>query len=163
MSFIFIEKLNLSMQVDYIKQVILLVPHRLPYCECIAVFQTLLARKVDVDIEKTATRLYSHNLDVDLVNSRKLMALSGKEHIFQMTALGRKALVEQLKKGCLSPETLILKKGARVIFTKNNYERGFVNGTLGEIVAFNEDGIPMVLTKQHRKSAHDLLSWDYLK
>ncbi|HBC44838.1 TPA: AAA family ATPase [Candidatus Collierbacteria bacterium] len=123
------------------------------------IYQILSARKVDVTIEKTITRLYSHNIDVDTINSRKLTALAGEEHTFQMTSLGRKTLIERIKKSCLSPETLILKKGARVIFTKNNFERGFVNGTLGEIVAFNENGIPIVLTKQNRKIEASPMEW----
>jgi hypothetical protein len=62
-----------------------------------------------------------------------------------MTTHGRKKLVEQLKKSCLSVENLVLKKGARVIFIKNNYEVGYVNGTQGTVIGF-EDGYPVVET-----------------
>src|SRR5207249_2239669 len=43
-----------------------------------------------------------------------------------------------LKKSCLAPEEFILKKGAQVMFVKNNYEEGYVNGTLGEVIGFTE-------------------------
>ena len=43
-------------------------------------------------------------------------------------------MVEALKKSCLAPETLRLKIGAKVMFVKNNFEEGYVNGTLGTIV-----------------------------
>jgi lysophospholipase L1-like esterase len=33
----------------------------------------------------------------------------------------------------------VLKKGAVVMFVKNNFEKGYVNGTLGKIVDFEED------------------------
>ena len=114
---------------------------------------------VDVDIEKAVTRLYSHNVDVNTINDKKLSALPGEEHIFQMTSIGKKALVERIKKSCLSPEILVLKKGAKVIFTKNNFEEGFVNGTLGEVIGFSEDDIPIILTKQNRKIEADPMEW----
>lgn len=123
------------------------------------IYQTLTARKVTVNIEKTITRLYSHNVDVNTINDKKLAALVGEEHIFQMTQLGKKTLVERIIKSCLSPEILVLKKGASVIFTKNNFERGFVNGTLGEVIGFSEDDIPIVRTLQNRKIEADPMEW----
>ncbi len=123
------------------------------------IYQTLSERLVDVDIEKAVTRLYSHNVDVNTINDKKLSALPGEEHIFQMTSIGKKALVERIKKSCLSPEILVLKKGAKVIFTKNNFEEGFVNGTLGEVIGFSEDDIPIILTKQNRKIEADPMEW----
>ena len=51
-----------------------------------------------------------------------------------MQEKGRHNLVEMLKKSCLAPETLRLKEGAKVMFVKNNFEEGYVNGTLGTVV-----------------------------
>ncbi|MBI4130665.1 AAA family ATPase, partial [Candidatus Roizmanbacteria bacterium] len=121
-------------------------------------YSRLLTRKVSVNFEGAMTRLYSHNADVDRVNAVKLQALPGDEQVFYMASQGNKALVEQLKKGCLSPEKLTLKKGAHVMFTKNNYEEGFVNGTLGEVVGF-EDELPVVMTKQGRKIGVVPMEW----
>src|SRR3989344_2801255 len=47
---------------------------------------------------------------------------------------GRHNIVEALKKSCLAPEVLHLKQGAKVMFVKNNFEQGYVNGTLGTVV-----------------------------
>ncbi len=93
-----------------------------------------LGRKADKDIPK----LFSHNVDVDVLNQRELDKISINTREFAMDASGPDKLVAQLKKGCLSPEKLQLKVGARVMFTKNNFEEGFVNGTLGKVVGFSE-------------------------
>lgn len=47
-----------------------------------------------------------------------------------MDTKGTKHVVESLVKNCLSPETLELRKEAMVMCTKNNFEVGYVNGTL---------------------------------
>jgi len=77
------------------------------------------------------TKLYSHNKDVDTENEAELIRLSGKTSEYEMQSRGKNHLVEALKKSCLAPETLRLKLGAKVMFVKNNFEEGYVNGTLG--------------------------------
>lgn len=84
-------------------------------------------------------QLYTHNVDVDRKNTQELAKLETEEKIFLMSTKGTSSRVEQLIKGCLSPEELVLKEGASVMFTKNNFENGYVNGTLGTIVGFDED------------------------
>ena len=65
-----------------------------------------------------------------------------------MSSMGDKLLTDGLKRGCLSPEQLDLKTGAIVMFTKNDPEGRFVNGTLGVVTEFaREDGFPVVVTK----------------
>ncbi len=89
-------------------------------------------------------RLFSHNIDVNRVNDDELAKLPGKHRVFEMTTQGAPLVVEALKKGCLSPETLTLKVGTKVMFTKNNFQAGFVNGTLGEVTSIDDWGMPMV-------------------
>ena len=86
------------------------------------------------------TRLHTHNIDVDEINSRELAKLPGQQREFQMESHGRKPLVDSLKKSCLAPEILKLKTGAKVMFVKNNFEEGYVNGTLGKVAGFTADG-----------------------
>ncbi|HEY4511264.1 MAG TPA: AAA family ATPase [Candidatus Paceibacterota bacterium] len=104
------------------------------------------------------TRLYTHNADVDMVNVGELNKISGDTKEFHMTHKGRDILVELLKKSCLAPATLTLKKDARVMFVKNNFEEGFVNGTLGVIVGF-EDGFPVVQTTAGKKITAKPMNW----
>lgn len=125
----------------------------------ISVQEHLQSRIVTHHQPEVSTRLYSHNIDVDRVNEQKLKQLPGEAHQYQMTSKGAKPLVEQLKKSCLSPETLTLKKSASVMFTKNNFEMGFVNGTLGEVIGF-KDGAPVVLTKDNRTITVPQMEWE---
>ena len=68
---------------------------------------------------------------------------------FKMFESGKERMVENLKKGCLSPEVLQLKKGAVVMCTKNNQKERFVNGTLGVVVGFEEfSGYPIIKTRR---------------
>jgi hypothetical protein len=93
-------------------------------------------------------QLYTHNMDVDKKNIEELNKIEGDEKVFLMNTKGSTTRVEQLKKGCLSPEELVLKEGASVMFTKNNFENGYVNGTLGRVIGFDEDnGFPRVETR----------------
>lgn len=81
------------------------------------------------------TRLYTHNVDVDTVNDVELDKVDEYEVVYEMMSKGKKPLVEALKKSCLAPENLRLKKGARVMCVKNNFDEGYVNGTLGVVVS----------------------------
>ena len=97
------------------------------------------------------TQLYSHNADVDRINEVEIGKISGDIRTFTMTSQGKDTLVTSLKRGCLSPETLSLKIGARVMFTKNDIEHKYVNGTLGEVIGFVKDsGYPVIKTSGGR-------------
>jgi hypothetical protein len=87
-------------------------------------------------------------MDVDRINQAELIKLPGEAKSFHMTSMGDKLLADGLKRGCLSPERLDLKTGAVVMFTKNDPDGRFVNGTLGVVSDFDkEDGYPVVVTK----------------
>ena len=92
------------------------------------------------------TRLYTHNVDVDAENERELEKLEGKAHVYEMSSKGKSHIVEALKKGILAPETLRLKKKAAVMFIKNSFDEGYVNGTLGVVEDFDNNGLPIVRT-----------------
>ncbi len=109
----------------------------------------LAGRKLKIDsLPGSITRLFTHNMDVDRINQAELVKLPGEIRSFLMTSMGDKLLADGLKRGCLSPERLDLKTGASVMFTKNDPEGRFVNGTLGVVTEFaRDDGFPVVLTK----------------
>ena len=107
-----------------------------------------------------APKLYSHNADVDRVNDKILAQLSGTPQIYAMSSQGPDPLVAALKKGCLSPEQLCLKVGAAVMFTKNNPQAGFVNGTLGTVEGFDKhDGHPVIKTRSGRRIEVEPMDW----
>ena len=124
---------------------------------------TLLNEQTEIaydDIEPT--RLYTHNADVDAVNARQLAALPGPARTFRMTVTGRKPLIEGLMKNCLSPEELVLKEDAMVMCTKNNFEAGYVNGTLGRVVRFS-DGYPIIVTTDGRELTIKPTTWEVVE
>lgn len=109
----------------------------------------LASRRLSFDsLPRGITRLFTHNMDVDRINQAELAKIPGEAKIFYMSATGDKLMAEGLKRGCLSPEQLALKQGAAVMFTKNDPDGRFVNGTLGVVTGFDaEDGNPVVATR----------------
>ncbi len=97
------------------------------------------------------TKLYTHNVDVDALNARELAKLAGESERYEMTTTGRRKLVETLRASCLAPETLELKRGAAVMFVKNNPEAGYVNGTLGRVEGFAQKTLPLVAASDGRR------------
>ena len=97
------------------------------------------------------TKLYSHNVDVDRENAGELARLPGKGFLYRMKTSGVAAILKVLKGGCLAPDILTVKKHAMVMFVKNNFEKGYVNGTLGRVRDFDESGFPVVEALDGRK------------
>ncbi|MCU0653260.1 MAG: AAA family ATPase [Candidatus Pacebacteria bacterium] len=102
-----------------------------------------LQNRIDasLDMEVVPTKLYTHNADVDIENDQELEKLDAKEFRYRMELIGPAALAEKLQKGCLAPANLRLKIGARVMFCKNNFEEGYVNGTLGVVEKLGEERV----------------------
>ncbi len=92
------------------------------------------------------TRLFTHNAKVDIINKKKLDKIEGEARAFYMEDDGVDAVVNALKNGCLAPEELLLKEGAVVMFVRNNFEVGYVNGTTGTVIDFDDDGFPIIET-----------------
>ncbi len=92
------------------------------------------------------TKLFTHNADVDRINQMHLEQIGSNSRFFKAVVKGNEALREMLKKSVLALENLELKAGAQVMFIKNNYEAGYVNGTLGRVTGFTDKGNPLVKT-----------------
>jgi ATP-dependent exoDNAse (exonuclease V) alpha subunit len=105
------------------------------------------------------TKLYTHNTDVDKINDFQLSKINQKEFAYQMLASGPKDIITSLKKSCLAPEKLVLKQGAQVMFIKNNFEQGYVNGTQGRVVGFDAMSMPMIETVSGKIITARQASW----
>jgi DNA-binding CsgD family transcriptional regulator len=105
------------------------------------------------------TKLFTHNIDVDIINDKYLSLISGAEKKYEMTSRGSRSLIENLKKSCLSPETLRLKVGAKVMFTKNDPAGNFVNGTTGTVDSFGQFGEPSVRTLSGKLITVSPMTW----
>ncbi len=124
---------------------------------------TLLQEQTSIAFEHLEpTKLYTHNADVDAVNSAKLAELPAPSRTFKMAGTGRKPLVEGLMKNCLSPEFLYLKEDALVMCTKNNFEEGYVNGTLARVIRF-EEGYPVIETTDGEQIAMKPTTWEIVE
>lgn len=109
------------------------------------------------------TQLYSHNVDVDSINERKLAALLAPQHSYHMRTKGRKAAVEMLAKSLLAPETLQLKEGAEVMFVANDFTKGFVNGSRGKVVRFSDAQLPVVKLHNGRVVLVEPHTWSIME
>lgn len=105
------------------------------------------------------TKLYTNNIDVDAINNFELDRVNKPTHQYVMTSRGKKELVDTLKRGCLAPEDLLIKETAVAMFIKNNPAKGYINGTLGKVVGFNDDGYPLVETYSGKTIVASPTSW----
>jgi len=106
----------------------------------------------------TPTRLYTHNVDVDVVNAGELRKLSGEQKVFRMIGTGKTDALKILKKYCMAPEELTLRIGAAVMCVKNNPKAGYVNGTLGTVVGFDYASV-LVRTTDGRDLTVKIDTW----
>jgi hypothetical protein len=107
-----------------------------------------------------ATKLYTHNIDVDRINHEALKKLDGKEEVFVHESKGSDKNIDKIFRSTLVLEALTLKKNAVVIFIKNNSEEGYVNGTTGIVEGFSSvDNLPIVRTSEGKKIKLEREDW----
>lgn len=101
----------------------------------------------DFPKKMNVTKLYTHNVDVDQINNEELDKLSHPVQTFYSANEGKVKDVQRIFNTCFAVPELQLKKEAVVLFIKNNPDRGYINGTLGRIIGFDdESGYPEVET-----------------
>jgi ATP-dependent exoDNAse (exonuclease V) alpha subunit len=105
------------------------------------------------------TKLYTHNVDVDRINAVHLAELGGKIRKFDATTKGNQKILESFKKSVQASEHIVLKKGAKVMFVRNNPEAGYINGSMGEIIDYSEEGFPLVRLLNGRKIIANEENW----
>ncbi len=101
----------------------------------------------DLDIDFTPTKLYTHNMDVNRINSDELKNINNEAHVFNYESQGAKTNIEKLFKSALVQEELVLKKDAVVMFIKNNPEKYYINGTTGVVIDFSKDDAKLPIVK----------------
>lgn len=85
-----------------------------------------------------ATRLSTHNDDVDFLNLHRFKALPGAERVFK--AVDSAGAPSEALEVC-APAVLSLKVGAQVMLTKNTkLKAGLANGSRGVVVDFDSSG-----------------------
>jgi ATP-dependent exoDNAse (exonuclease V) alpha subunit len=110
----------------------------------IDLLKSRIGAKLHSDIKPV--KIYTHRVDVDSLNTMELSKIDEKPITYWMQSKGLAHLVRQLQNNCLAPEELMLKKGAVVMFVKNNFNEGYINGTMGLVEDFDDDEYPIVKT-----------------
>lgn len=91
---------------------------------------------------------------VDYINDKKLEELPGEPVVLEGEITG-----EFPENSLPTSKDLILKPGAQIIFIKNDYERRWVNGTIGVVSGIDEDGTLYVVTDQGEEFDVNKDSW----
>lgn len=102
---------------------------------------TRYGTEIDTSEEDMYITLATRRDNVDFINDKKLAELPGDPVIFEGEITG------QFPESSLpTSKDLVLKPGAQIIFIKNDYDRRWVNGTIGVVSGIDEDGIIYVIT-----------------
>lgn len=83
-------------------------------------------------------RIMTKNVDVDNWNDTQLLSTEGKMSRYVADVSGNRHQREKLIKNMITPSSLILKVGAKVMATCNNMSEGYYNGSVGRVVALRE-------------------------
>jgi hypothetical protein len=89
--------------------------------------------------EHEGINLYFKNVDVDRENDIFLDKIDSPDRFWKMKCDGNPYDVEKITNRWTGQENLRVKEGARVMFLSNNFNRGYVNGSMGEVVGFGKD------------------------
>lgn len=119
----------------------------------------MLESKTTVPHKGDHIKLYTHNENVDIINQEAFRTIKGETRVYHMTTKGKAALVASLKNNCLADEVLQLKIGAKVICIKNSQDRSYVNGSMGKVISFDNEGAPVVELVNGKKVTIKADSW----
>lgn len=92
--------------------------------------------KISKEFIQNNITLTTHNKKADDINSELLHAIAERPYKFKCKVEGSFG-----EKNFPAEEELVLKKGARVMFLKNNTEKNYYNGKIGIVTFINEEKI----------------------
>ena len=125
---------------------------------------TLLNQRVGAELDDNnshlAITLSTRRDTADFINEKHLEMLPGESTIFKGNVKG-----EFPESSFPTPIELELKTGAQVMFIKNEYDKRWVNGTLGTIIGFgdDEDGVIYVRTENDIDVDVERESWSNIR
>lgn len=103
-------------------------------------------------------RLMTHNRQVDYVNETELEKLDSKPYTFVAAVTGTFP-----EESYPTADSLTLKKGAQVMFIKNDPERRFINGTLGEVKGIDKNSIAVRLAESGTVINVEPMEWQNIR
>lgn len=116
-------------------------------------------RQTSPEKEPGTIMLTTHNFQADRVNEKMLSALAGEPRIFHAEIEG-----EFGDNQYPADDKLALKKGAQVMFLKNDNEGGrYYNGKIGTVTGFATDTIFIKCDNEEEEISLDRHTWDQVK
>ena len=103
-------------------------------------------------------RLMTHNRQVDYVNETELEKLDSQPYTFVAAVTGTFP-----EESYPTADSLTLKKGAQVMFIKNDPERRFINGTLGEVKSIDKNSIAVRLAESGTVIDVEPMEWQNIR
>lgn len=103
-------------------------------------------------------RLMTHNRQVDYVNAAEMEKLDSKPYTFVAAVTGTFP-----EESYPTADSLTLKKGAQVMFIKNDPERRFINGTLGEVKSIDKNSIAVRLAESGTIINVEPMEWQNIR
>lgn len=103
-------------------------------------------------------RLMTHNRQVDYVNETEMEKLDSKPYTFEAAVTGTFP-----EESYPTANSLTLKKGAQVMFIKNDPERRFINGTLGEVKSIDKNSIAVRLAESGTVIDVEPMEWQNIR
>lgn len=103
-------------------------------------------------------RLMTHNRQVDYVNETEMEKLDSKPYTFVAAVTGTFP-----EESYPTADSLTLKKGAQVMFIKNDPERRFINGTLGEVKSIDKNSIAVRLAESGTIIDVEPMEWQNIR
>lgn len=103
-------------------------------------------------------RLMTHNRQVDYINETELEKLDSKPYTFVAAVTGTFP-----EESYPTADSLTLKKGAQVMFIKNDPERRFINGTLGEVKSIDKNSIAVRLAESGTIIDVEPMEWQNIR
>lgn len=114
--------------------------------------------KPTIDKLDGVVTLTTHNYQANSINQKALSELPDKEYKFKAEV--KSDFPEQLYP---LPETLLLKKGAQIMFIKNDPEGRFFNGKLAKVIDISNDHIKVSMSGEDRELVVEQMQWENVK
>lgn len=103
-------------------------------------------------------RLMTHNRQVDYINATEMAKLDSHPFTFEAAVTGTFP-----EESYPTANSLTLKKGAQVMFIKNDPERRFINGTLGEVRSIDKNSIAVRLAESGKTIEVEPMEWQNIR
>ena len=103
-------------------------------------------------------RLMTHNRQVDYINATEMAKLDSHPFTFEAAVTGTFP-----EESYPTANSLTLKKGAQVMFIKNDPEIRFINGTLGEVRSIDKNCIAVRLAESGKTIEVEPMEWQNIR